>query len=213
MRVALVPMKPLARAKERLARVLSADERRALSLAMLTDVVASCGVLDETWVVCSDGDAAETARAMGARAVLDPTPDDGLNASMNAVTEQAHTRGASGVLVISADCPCVSPDDVRAMAPGDGIALGPNRYGTGTNAIWRFPPDLIPLSFGPNSRRAHEGLAVARGIPCVIVARPGIALDIDTPADLRAAAPIAGPATRELLARLGYPRASGGDVT
>lgn len=206
MRIALVPMKPLARAKERLASVLSAEERRALSVAMLGDVVAACGVLDQTWVVCSDEEAAEVARVHGARAVPDPTPGDGLNASMNEVTEQARAAGATGVLVVSADCPCVTTEDVKAMSPGDGIALGPNRYGTGTNALWRMPPDRIPLFFGPNSRRAHQGLAFARGIPCAIVARPGIALDVDTPADLEAARATAGPATRGLLDALGYPR-------
>ena len=207
MKLALIPMKPLARAKERLAPVLSPAERRTLSLAMLRDVIAACTSLSQTWVVCSDEDAAEVAQEAGARAVADPTPDVGLNGSMEAVTSMAVDEGAEAALLVSADLACVSQDDVRAMTLGDGIGLAPDRYGVGTNALWRQPADLIPLFFGEQSRRAHQGLAFSRGIPCAIVARPGLALDIDRPGDLEAALPTAGPATRDALHALGYPRA------
>jgi len=64
-------MKPLAQAKARLAPVLSPEERRSLSLAMLTDVVRAAGELDVVWVLNSDDDAAEAARAAGG----EPRPD------------------------------------------------------------------------------------------------------------------------------------------
>ena len=42
MRAALIPMKPLAEAKMRLADVLDQRERAELALAMLVDVVTAC---------------------------------------------------------------------------------------------------------------------------------------------------------------------------
>jgi 2-phospho-L-lactate guanylyltransferase len=201
-------MKPLARAKERLADVLDPGQRRTLSLAMLTDVCrASTAVDGPVWVLCSDDDAAETARAAGAEPHPDPTPEEGLNASLNAATHQAIAAGAEAVLIISADVPAVGPQDVRALVLGEGIALAPNRSGTGTNALWRKPPGIMPVFYGPQSRRAHEGFALARGIPCAIVTRQALAMDVDEPRDLEAvgALPL-GDATREVLASLGYPR-------
>jgi len=202
-----VPMKPLARAKERLAEVLSSGERRALSLAMLADVVRACTVADVVWVLNSDAEAARVAAECGAGSRPDPTPDDGLNASLNASTADAVAAGAEAVLIVSADLPAIAPDDVRAMMLGDGMALAPNRYGTGTNALWRKPADLVPVFFGAQSRRAHEGMAFARGLPCAIVARPALALDVDAPGDLNDIVALGpGEATRAVLDELGYPR-------
>lgn len=205
MRICIVPMKTLARAKERLSGVLDPDQRRALSLAMLEDVTHAARALDATWVLTSDDDAAEVAVRAGALAIPDPTPDEGLNASLEAATQRAIEEGATGVLVLSADCPAATAEDVRAVAIGPGVVLAPNRAGTGTNALWRSPPGIIPAAFGPTSRRSHLALAHVHSVSFAVVARPRIALDIDEPRDLEAAreAPV-GPATRAALDALGY---------
>ena len=211
-RLCIVPMKPLARAKARLADVLSPDERRALSLAMLTDVVRAARTLERVWVLCSDDDAAATAEREGAQARPDPTPDGGLNASLDAATADAVKDGMRALLIVSADCPAATPDDVRAMALGRGVTLAPNRTGTGTNALWRMPPDAMPeCYFGERSRQAHESYARTHGIPFAIVARQRLALDVDSPADLATVfASGAGDATRAALANLGYPQRATG---
>jgi 2-phospho-L-lactate guanylyltransferase len=211
MRLCIVPMKPLADAKARLSEVLSPEERRALSLAMLEDVVRAGRALDAVWVLNSDADAAETAVRAGAEARPDPAPGQGLNASLMAATKEAIDAGARGVLVLSADCPAASQADVRALALGTGVVLGPNLDLTGTNALWRSPPDAIELHFGPRSRIAHQSIARGAGIPFAIVPRQGVALDVDRPRDLDAAwrAPSLGEATRAMLGKLGYPARSG----
>ena len=204
MRVCLVPMKPLGTAKERLAGVLSPDARRALSLAMLRDVCTAATVLDVVWVLQSDGEAAAVAREIGAEPRPDPAPGAGLNASFEAATIEAIAAGATGVLLLSADLAAVTTEDVEAIAAGSGIAIAPDRAGTGTNALWRQPPDAIPLAFGPASRSVHEALARERGLAVRVVERPGLALDVDEPADVGDAALRGGPATRTALATLGY---------
>lgn len=222
MNVIVVPAKPLARAKARLAAVLSVEERRALTLAMLADVctVAVASGVGAVRVVASDEDTFATAREAGAEVVADPTPDAGLVPSLEAVspgdaadvTDAADSpdsgpagRGG-GVLVLSSDLPAASPEDVRAVCGGRGVALAPDRAGGGTNALWRSPPRAIPLAFGAGSRRAHEDLAAGAGVPFRLVVRPGLALDVDTPDDLEAAWNAAiGPATRAALTQLGFP--------
>ena len=206
MKLCIVPMKPLAQAKARLAPVLSPDQRRALSLAMLRDVVRAAGALDVVWVLNSDDDAAAVATEEGAEARPDPAPGEGLNASLDAATWMASEEGARGVLVLSADCPAATHDDVKQIAIGDGVVMAPDRYGTGTNALWRSPAGVIQTSFGGTSRRSHTALAHVHHVPFAVLPLPRLAMDVDRPADLEdvwALGP--GDATRAALEALGYP--------
>jgi 2-phospho-L-lactate guanylyltransferase len=197
MRVVLIPMKPLAGAKERLAPALDPAERRHLSLAMLADVIAAARGFERVWVLNSDPDAASLARDAGVEAVDDPAPGLGLNASLAAATARAIADGAEGVLVVSADLPSVAADDLAAVCAQPGVALATDGKHVGTNALWRSPPDLIGVAFGPASLAAHATLAWDAGVGARVVERPGLALDVDTPADLAAAwAGTVGPATR-----------------
>ncbi len=207
MKLAIVPCKPLSRAKERLADVLTPEERRALSLAMLSDVVRAARCLDEVWVLCSDAEAADVAGREGARAHQDPTPEGGLNASLAGATADAVAVGVTGVLVISSDCPAVAASDIRRLSVGTGALIAPDRYGRGTNALWRSPADGMPTFFGEQSRRAHESYARGNGISCAIVPLGSVALDVDRPADLTDvfARLAPGSATRTLMESLGYP--------
>ncbi|MGZ6508580.1 MAG: 2-phospho-L-lactate guanylyltransferase [Actinomycetota bacterium] len=206
MRICIVPMKPLAHAKARLAEVLSPDERRELSLAMLTDVIRAARALDAVWVLNSDEEAAAVADAEGAEARPDPAPGEGLNPSVDAAAARAISEGATGVLVLSADCPAARQEDVKAVAFGNGVVISPNRYGTGTNALWRSPPLVIQAAFGGNSLRSHVAIAHVNNVPFAVVPRARLALDVDRPRDLDdlwALGP--GDATRAAMERLGYP--------
>lgn len=204
MRVCLIPMKPLAAAKERLAPALDAAERRRLSLAMLTDVVNAAVGFDRVWVLQSDDDAAAVATAGGAEPHPDPAPGGGLNASLDAATVSAVRAGASGVLVVAADIAAVTPADLEAVAGGLGVALAPDRSGSGTNVLWRSPGDAIAASFGGASHAAHQAAAAAAGVSFRSVDSPRLAADVDTPDALAAIWALGpGPATRRALEEMG----------
>lgn len=206
MRLCLIPVKPLAAAKARLSPVFSAEERRRLSLAMLADVLEAARGLDAVWVLSSDQEAASLATAAGAESRPDPTPGAGLNASLDAATVAAIGAGATGLLVVAADLPAATAADLEAMSSEDGVALAADAEGSGTNALWRSPPDAIPAAFGPGSRAIHEALARARRLPVRVVERPGLALDVDTPEAVAAAWALGtGPATRRALEEMGLP--------
>ena len=188
MRIGVIPMKPLAGAKARLAPALAPGERRRISLAMLADVAAAAvAAVDELWVLLSDDDAGAVADEAGALAVPDPAPGQGLTASLDASTRGAIGEGATGVLVVSADLPAVTAEDLRTLIGSGGLALAPDAGGTGTNALWRSPGDAIATAFGPQSRAAHESLARGASLRLSVVERPGLAADVDTPAGLAAA--------------------------
>ncbi len=55
----------------------------------------------------------------------------------------------------------------------------------GSNAVLCAPPTAVPLRFGDDSYFPHLTAARRCGIEPTILRLPGIALDIDHPADLR----------------------------
>lgn len=202
-RLFVVPAKPLARAKQRLAPAIAPADRIRLALAMLSDVVAAASEVGRVWVLCSDEAAAGVARSLGCAAVEDPTPNDGLNASLEHALALAPGDHADTVVVLASDLACVTAEDLRAIPDRAGVVIAPSSDGTGTNALSLSPPGVITPAFGPRSRHAHERLARERGVDAAIVERPRLGLDVDTLHDLRRARELGpGPATRALLDEL-----------
>jgi 2-phospho-L-lactate/phosphoenolpyruvate guanylyltransferase len=201
-RLFILPAKPLARAKERLAALLPPDDRVRLVLAMLADVTRAAVACGETWILCSDEAAAAVATSHGAKAVEDATPSGGLNASLSHALARADAEGYASAAVVAADLACIAPEDLHAL-PDAAVALAPSADGTGTNVLVLSPPLVIAPAFGATSRAAHTAAALAKGIAASIVERPGLALDVDTPEDLaRAASNAPGAATRALISEL-----------
>jgi 2-phospho-L-lactate guanylyltransferase (CobY/MobA/RfbA family) len=99
------------------------------------------------------------------------------------------------VLVVNADVPCVTADDLRelvAATPDGGVAIVPARDGT-TNALSLSRPDLFAPLYGPGSAARF----VARGaVPVSIV---NLEDDVDTAEDLARVAGRSGGNTRAAL--------------
>src|SRR5688572_1780681 len=99
---AVVPVKCLAEAKQRLAPALAPADRRRLVLAMLGEVLATLGRVPgiaRTLVITRDADVTELARASGALVLAEPAVAD-LNASIAFGFEAAAREGAGRVLVV-----------------------------------------------------------------------------------------------------------------
>jgi 2-phospho-L-lactate guanylyltransferase len=189
---AVVPVKDLQGAKQRLAEVLSARERQELFTAMLEDVLcalaASAG-LAGILVVTRDPLAQHLAARYGAR-VLVEDENRGHTAASSLGARTLTQEGVAGMVQVPADIPLLSPDDIAALLRVHGqapaVTLSPSRDAQGTNAVVCSPPDLLPLRFGDDSFSPHVRCARSLGIEPQIVRRPGLALDIDTQDDLAA---------------------------
>ena len=79
--------------------------------------------------------------------------------------------------------------------------LAPADDGRGTNAAFRRPADLFPLRFGNDSFKPHHAAAQATGKPCIVLHLPGIAVDVDNPADLEQLISLPGETRAQRLAR------------
>ncbi len=187
---AVVPVKPLRRAKSRLARALRADQRTALARALLActlDVLASVDRIAGTVVVSRDLTVHDLARAK--RAIPLAETEAGLNSAIAQARDWVTARGASALLVVPTDLPLLTALDVESMidlaVEPACVVIAPDRRDAGTNALLVRPPHAIRPAFGAASFEAHCRQAVHSGIAAHVFRSATIALDLDVPDDLR----------------------------
>ena len=172
MLTAVVPMKSIELAKGRLSTVLDGAGRRALAQKMLDHVL---GVLREAGL-------SSVRVASGA----DGTGD--LNADVTEAARLVQAEGATHLLLVMADLPYLSAADVAALieAGRDNAVVIAEAKDGGTNAMLLKPPTVLDFAFATHRPSAtfHAESARKAGHEPVILRRPGLARDIDTPADL-----------------------------
>ena len=187
---AIVPVKPLRRGKSRLAGALSDEERVELNQSLLQHTLKTLKGLKEVeqvLVVSRDPEALTLARQQGARTVRE-NGQPLLNTALTRATIVAQVYATRGVLILPADLPLISEEDVltlieRAVNPPV-IVIAPDRHGKGTNALLISPSGLIDYDFGENSFEKHCELARQAGARLEIVDLPTLGLDLDLPEDL-----------------------------
>ncbi|TMB50195.1 MAG: 2-phospho-L-lactate guanylyltransferase [Chloroflexi bacterium] len=183
----IVPHRGLAVSKSRLSPVLSPDERGELAAHLLRRVlrIARQAVPDVV-VISPSADLADLVEATGARLLVQRGM--GLNEGLDQARDAAIGDGVETLVVLHGDLPELDVPDIQALVgalPRDGgVAIAPDRRGTGTNALVLRPPNAIPFRFGTDSLAAHRDAAKSGGTPLAIVRRPGLAFDLDTPDDL-----------------------------
>ncbi len=205
----LLPVKNLAKAKQRLAAVLDQPTRTQLAQAMLTDVVEAIAAFagDKVALATSDPFAVELAARYGFEVIRDETNVSETDA-IEMATRVCEARRVESTLVIPGDIPLIEAADLRAIyqgCPESGSVLVPSCDKRGTNAVLRRPASLFPLRFGNDSFMPHLTADIATNKSCVVLSLPRVGLDIDTSEDLRELAHAPGEKRSQILARqLGF---------
>ncbi|MEU0028302.1 2-phospho-L-lactate guanylyltransferase [Streptomyces sp. NPDC006335] len=205
----VIPLKPLARAKSRLADTAHDGVRPGLALAFAQDTVAAalaCPAVGDVAVVTDDALAGRELRALGARIVPDE-PRGGLNAALaHAAAVVRSTRPESALAALNADLPALRPHELARVL--DAAAEFPRAFLADAAAIGttllaaRTDTELRP-AFGPDSRARHRASGAAE-LPLAEV--DSVRQDVDTGEDLRAALALGvGPRTAAAAARLLIP--------
>ncbi|MBI2963819.1 MAG: 2-phospho-L-lactate guanylyltransferase [Deltaproteobacteria bacterium] len=191
MRFALLPTKPLALAKSRLATHLSEPDRTALCYAMFHDVLeclCRASHVDAVAVVTADPRLLDLARLMRALAIDEENPR-GLNAAAALGTNRCIERGATSVLIVLSDLPLLTTEEVDAvyadLPEGAHVRIARSHEGLGTNALLRVPPTVISTRFGGRSFQDHVAAAADAEVSHSEIDLPGLSFDIDTVDDLR----------------------------
>jgi len=187
---AIVPVKPLRRGKSRLAGLLTEDERAKLNQDLLQhtlNTLTGLKELEQVLVVSRDPNALTIARHHGARTVQ----EDGqphLNTALTRATVVAQVYATRGVLVLPADLPLITREDVLTLIERAGnspvVVIAPDRHRKGTNALLISPAGLIEYDFGGGSFERHCERARKAGARLEIVELPSLGLDLDLPEDL-----------------------------
>ena len=188
---AIVPVKPLQRGKSRLAEVLTQEERLDLNrrlLAHTMDTLTAIPDIEHVLVISRDQAALALAREYGARTVQEHGAPQ-LNIALTRATIVAQTYATRGVLILPADLPLITPEDIqtllsRAVDPPV-VVISPDRRRQGTNALLVCPAGVIKYEFGPGSFQRHCDRARQAGARLEICELPSLALDMDLPEDLQ----------------------------
>jgi 2-phospho-L-lactate guanylyltransferase len=186
----IVPHRGLEHAKTRLAGVLDPAQRADLAERLLRHVLeVAVDAGPEVVVISPDPDLGALVTDAGAR--LTVQRGLGLNTGLAQARDEAIRDGVTTLAVLHGDLPTLTSPDVTALlesATGDGplVAIAPDAARRGTNGLALTPPDVIGFHFGTGSLDAHRKAAKRAGAWITLVSRPGLAFDIDTPADLAA---------------------------
>ncbi|MEQ8263924.1 2-phospho-L-lactate guanylyltransferase [Pseudohaliea sp.] len=221
----VVPVKAFAEAKTRLSPVLTARQREQLARAFATDTLALLAAHPEVssiTVVSDDPQVLEVAADYGADSFHERRgPGLGLNAALEACLFTLQDAVAQSLIVLHADLPCLTCDDLSAVIAlrrrAGGVVLGCDRRGSGTNLLAFSSIEHMPMAFGRDSCARFQRQADARGLQCSVMLRAGIGHDVDAPEDLRALQArrgdrVIGAATSRLLAAWAPEDAAPGDA-
>lgn len=186
---AAVPVKDLFGTKSRLAPLMDPGSRAGLTLYMMKRVVSVLrlgGLPDgNICVVSPDRLVLQSAEEAGAAPLAQSST--GLNPALDEARQWAISCGASSLLVLPADLPLLTADDIGGLlAAGEEapVAISSDASGTGTNALLLRPPDAMPFLFGSGSYRAHLEAARQRGLRVRECDLANVYFDIDTIEDL-----------------------------
>ncbi|MGW7433055.1 2-phospho-L-lactate guanylyltransferase [Streptomyces sp. NPDC054861] len=186
----VVPLKPLARAKSRLAAAAGARSRPRLALAFALDTVAAaleCPRVRDVAVVTDDPEAAAALAALGARIVPD-SPAAGLNAAL-AHGARAVREGRPGarVAALNADLPALRPAELERVLRAAGKyprAFLADAAEIGTTFLSAGPGVELAPAFGGASRRRHSSTGA---VEIRLTGVDSVRRDVDTGEDLAAA--------------------------
>ena len=205
---AIIPVKPLRYGKSRLSHILTPDERAQLTTKMLRrtlQVLDNVSGIFRTLVISRDPVALKIGREYGAYTYGEGEKQD-LNVALTRAAHIAAAQDASGILIIPADLPLITVEDVEMMLAGvaptmsygrshdyangtirfnqpRAITICPDRQKDGTNALYLTPPLGFEFRYGEGSFERHLKEAEQLGMNSRIVHAPGLKFDLDTEED------------------------------
>ncbi|MFF8597759.1 2-phospho-L-lactate guanylyltransferase [Streptomyces sp. NPDC015232] len=201
----VVPLKPLARAKSRLAPAVGGPLRGRLALAFAEDTVAAvlaCPGVRDVVVVTDDPAAAAALAALGARVVPD-VPGAGLNGALAHGARAVRAgRPRARVAALNADLPALRPAELARVLAAAGQfprAFLADAAEIGTTFLSAGPGVELEPAFGGASRRRHLS---SGAVEIRLAGVDSVRRDVDTGEDLAAAVALGvGPRTAARWAR------------
>ncbi|MCU0513050.1 MAG: 2-phospho-L-lactate guanylyltransferase [Anaerolineae bacterium] len=187
---AVIPVKPLNRAKSRLEKVLSPEQRHDLATMMFRQVLSVTTATPQitgTMVISRDTRAIGIAREFGAKTIQESSYSD-LNPALERATGVIRAWRAGAMLILPADLPFITAADLAAVVNRghdiSSIVIATDHHRNGTNVLLVRPPGLIGYAYGPGSFERHLAMAAQVRAQVSLYESEQTLLDIDEPDDL-----------------------------
>ena len=187
---AVIPVKQISQAKQRLSKILSSEERRDFFSAMLEDVLSMMVKIDffEKIILATNCPHAISIAGRHSITHFETGPDDGLNQAAGETVNHLLENGIRDMFLIPADIPLITEEEInsaiKAHPSAPSLTIVPSRDKLGSNCLLLSPPSMMPLKFGPDSYFRHLEIAQSNGLKINPMELPGFGLDIDEPKDL-----------------------------
>ena len=176
--------------RDRLRKDLSNSETEKLAKLMLEDVlseVSKSKLADRKFLLTNDSSAMSLGIKYGIEIIEEKIQVD-ESTSVDNACNYLKTIGASAVLRLPGDIPNIEAKDIDLLineGKHDGVSIiVPSDSGTGTNAFYKCPPDVISSSFGENSFQKHIKSFITKDIKFKVMEIENISLDIDSLEDI-----------------------------
>jgi 2-phospho-L-lactate guanylyltransferase len=216
---AVIPVKEVQGAKQRLSAGVPDYLRGEFALTMLEDVlvaVSQARGLAGIAVVTVDQRAAVLSQKYGAL-ILTGNARGGHSGAVAAAARQLAEEGIDGIMQLPGDIPLATADEFSTVlsmhGPAPSFTIVPSHDEFGSNTIIVSPPTAVPLTFGDDSFFPHLKTAKSLGIEPNIIRLPGIGRDIDNPTDLAEfASARSSTRTQAFLDRHGFPNWESGST-
>ncbi len=187
----VIPVKNPSTAKQRLGDLLTQDQRHDLALALFSHVLATVRSIHTPLgclVVTDSDEVAHLAAESGSEVLREPRAVSETIA-VDTATRWSCSRGFDRQMVIPADLPWVTAGDLEEFLDlpevGPSVVLCPATGDDGTNVVLTSPPDALTFRFGARSFPDYVDQTRRRLLPLRIIRNSRLALDLDTPDDLK----------------------------
>ena len=180
-RPVLIPVNDLARAKGRLAGLLSPEEREQLALITLQTVLHAAG---PDAIVLTPDERIAGLVAGRARVLMESPKARGLNGQLEFALREL--GALADVLILHADLPLATQGAVETLwelVTDNSVTLVESGDG-GTNAMLLCPPGQFQLAYGQGSFAKHVQAAQAAGMALHLNQNRELRLDLDNPSDI-----------------------------
>ncbi|MEE3227537.1 MAG: 2-phospho-L-lactate guanylyltransferase, partial [Chloroflexota bacterium] len=144
--------------------------------------------IENTIVISNDESVLQLADQQGVCTVQEDSPSD-LNSALQQATLVTMTYGAQGLLVLPADLPLLTREDVEKIIATEYsdrlVRIVPDQHGVGTNALFIRPPGMLRYKFGKDSLSNHKEEAKRVGAELYVYRLSNVEFDLDEPDDFR----------------------------
>lgn len=186
----IIPIKTLSLAKGRLSELLSPEQRQALAVAMLKDVLTALkqsSQISRIVLLSKDKQVESIAREYQLGFIREPDNCHNLNEAVAFAVNTASAAKVQSLVILHGDLPLIQRTDMEKLiqqAQAADVVLVADDKEQGTNAMFLRLPSAMRFTYGEGSLERHQAIAREAGLSYFVLSLASFQLDIDSVQDI-----------------------------